>query len=310
MGSPLRALLVAPPGSAAGSWAESAWITVRNEMEEADRALSRFRVDSDLTRLNLTAGSGAWTTASWRLYAMAAGAARAWRLTDGRFDARILSRLEQLGELAGTALPDGSGPSADEPGIERDPRERRLRITAPIDSGGIGKGLGLRWARRAAGRRLPDGGGLFVEAGGDVAVAGRPPDGASWKIGIEDPGGGSEPIAVIGLTNGAVATSSIAVRRWIAPDGRPVHHLIDPATGEPGGDGLVAVSVAHPDPAWAEVWSKALFLAGPQRIGPLARSHGLAAWWIGADGGVEMTPAGRACIVWERIRPAQAERTS
>jgi len=39
------------------------------------------------------------------------------------------------------------------------------------------------------------------------------------------------------------------VRAWLAPDGRRVHHLLDPRTGEPGGDGLVAVTVAAPDPA-------------------------------------------------------------
>ena len=43
---------------------------------------------------------------------------------------------------------------------------------------------------------------------------------------------------------------------------REVHHLIHPRTGEPGGDGLLAVTVAAPDPAWSEIWSKTLFLAG------------------------------------------------
>ena len=39
-----------------------------------------------------------------------------------------------------------------------------------------------------------------------------------------------------------------------------------PATGDPGGAGLRAVTVAGSDPAWAEVWSKALFLEGRRGI--------------------------------------------
>ena len=87
-------------------------------------------------------------------------------------------------------------------------------------------------------------------------------------------------------------------RRWTSPDGEAVHHLIDPSTGRPGGDGLLAVTVAGPDPAWAEVWSKALFLVGPSGIADAARARGLAAWWVAVDGTLEMTPAARPMTVW------------
>ncbi|MBA3875894.1 MAG: hypothetical protein C0498_02990 [Anaerolinea sp.] len=64
-------------------------------------------------------------------------------------------------------------------------------------------------------------------------------------------------------------------------------HLIDPRTGEPGGNGLVAVTVATRDPAWAEVWSKALFLEGHRAIAAAARARGLAAGvrtaWVAAE---------------------------
>ena len=56
--------------------------------------------------------------------------------------------------------------------------------------------------------------------------------------------------------------------------------------------------VDAPDPAWTEVWSKALFLEGQRGIGPRARSLGLAAWWMRTDGTLEMTPAARERTVW------------
>jgi thiamine biosynthesis lipoprotein len=116
-------------------------------------------------------------------------------------------------------------------------------------------------------------------------------------VGVEDPGGG-EDVAVVAVQDGAVCTSSIAVHRWRADDGRDVHHLIEPRTGEPGGRGLASVTVAGPDPAWAEVWSKTLFLEGSRGIGPRARALGLAAWWIHDEGAMEMTPAARARTAW------------
>ena len=84
------------------------------------------------------------------------------------------------------------------------------------------------------------------------------------------PGRGAEP------GRPGCATSSIRLRRWPV-DGRPVHHLVDPRTGDPADTGLLAVTVVGPDVARAEVWSKALFLAGRGQVRRLADDRGLAA---------------------------------
>ena len=88
--------------------------------------------------------------------------------------------------------------------------------------------------------------------GGDLVAWGHGPESpeVQWRVGIEDPAEGTDrPVAVIELTDGAVATSSTAVRHWMSPDGALVHHLIDPRTGDPGGAGLLAVTVRYSDPA-------------------------------------------------------------
>lgn len=103
---------------------------------------------------------------------------------------------------------------------------------------------------------------------------------------------------MVAVGDGALCTSSTRRSTWTDPDGRFAHHLIDPATGEPGGDGLRAVTVALPDPAWAEIWTKALFLEGARTIGAMARSRGLTAWWVTEDGSLEMTPAARQRLRW------------
>jgi len=300
MASALRATITGTPRRRA----TVAWARIVADVARSEAVLSRFRAESDLSRLNRSAGDGAWRIVDPRLYTLIATAVRAQRLTAGRFDARVLRRLEELGERAGVPLPALALPST-RGDIERRPRDRLVRTTEPLDSGGLGKGLALRWAAAAGLAALPAGAGLLVEAGGDVLVTGPQPDGGAWRIGIEDPLGSDEPLAVLELERGAVATSSVAVRHWTGPGGDAVHHLIDPRTGEPGGGGLLAVTVSLPDPAWAEVWTKALFLAGPAAIGPEARSRGLAAWWVRDGGGLEMTPAARAATIWERPIPSR-----
>jgi thiamine biosynthesis lipoprotein len=103
------------------------------------------------------------------------------------------------------------------------------------------------------------------------------------------------------LADQACATSSIRLRRWVNA-GRAVHHLIDPRTGQPGGEGLLAVTVVGADPALAEVWSKALFLDGVDGIERLARASGLAALWVTDDGALGTTPDLDELLIWRADR--------
>ena len=182
--------------------------------------------------------------------------------------------------------------------LVRDPRRRSVSLSEPIDLHGIGKGLALRWAWSDIVRSLPPGGGAMLEAGGDLVARSPAADGQDWLIGIEHPLAAEDPIAVVSVAHGAVCTSSTRLSNWKAPSGAVVHHLIDPATRRPGGDGLASVTVAGPDPAWAEVWTKDLFLRGPAGIAERARALGLAAWWVDDAGDLSMTPLARLVTRW------------
>jgi len=279
--------------------ADRHWGAVVDEFELAEAAMSRFRDTSELTALNRSAGAGVVAHPSDRLRRALMAADRAHRISAGRFDPRVLVDLDRLGYRG--AVLDGADPVGPaEAGrslvgrvIERVGRAG-LTIARPVDLGGIGKGLALRWAAALLVRSGAED--FLLEAGGDLVGRGLDPDGVPWQLGIEDPAGG-EDLAVMAVSGLAVATSSIRVHRWSA-DGRVVHHLLDPRTGEPADGGLVAVTVVGPDPAWGEVWSKVLFLGGRDAIAGEARSRGLAAWWITDDGTLEMTAAARALTIW------------
>lgn len=286
MASPLRLTTV---GS---TRPDEAWTAVRDEFEAAEAAMSRFRPDSEVTRLNAIAGTGVARPLTRRLECAIAATERARRVTGGRFDPRVLGDLVRLGDVgAPISAPIVRG--APGPVMERS-ADGAVRLGSPVDLGGIGKGLALRWA----GRLLDEAGGDYLlEAGGDLVAHGPSPDGGPWRIDMEDPTGASEALAVVELASGALVTSSVSKRRWTV-DGRTVHHLLDPRTGEPADRGLLAVTIAGPDPAWAEVWSKTLFIGGAAAIADEARARGFAAWWVSEGGALSMTPAARARTVW------------
>jgi thiamine biosynthesis lipoprotein len=300
MGSPLRFTIVADAATA-----RVAWELVRRDVEHTEAALSRYRRTSALTRANRHAGDGLWHRAPRRLMAMAALVLRAHRTTAGTFDPRVVTQLESLGERAGIDLPTGSGADA---WLEVDPARGKLRLAAPIDSGGIGKGLALRWALRSLRSAGATGEGGIIEAGGDLVTWGAPSPGAAWRVGIEDPQAPEEPLAVVEALPGAVATSSVRLRRWTSPEGDDVHHLIDPRTGRPAQGGLLAVTVAAPDPAWAEVSTKHLFIGGAAAIAADAEARRVAAWWVTSVGELRMSRAARTRTLWTRpdARPATA----
>ncbi len=305
MGSPLRLLLVGLDEEEAAA----AWDVASDDIEVSEATMSRFRPTSELTALNAFAGRG--LVVSPRLYRAVAAARRAWRLTGGSFDPRVASDLERLGYRS-AALPrsvvanESGGPGAsvaalpatpteraDRPWMQGDPCACVLAIEEPIDLGGIGKGLALRWAWHAMALATPRVTGALLEAGGDMICGGLPAVGDRWEILIDDPMAPGTPVAAVEIGGGAISTSASTVNRWAAPDRTVVHHLIDPRIGTPVDRGILQVTVAGPDPAWTEVWCKVLYLAGAAEVEREARRRGLAAWWVEEDGTFRMTPLAR-----------------
>ena len=295
MASPVD-LSVVVRGDLDAALARRAWSVVVDEFASAEAELSRFQDDSEASALGRASLRGEAMVVGRRLRQAAHACDRAYRITGGRFDPRVIGQLDAWG-YAGADLgaPVRAGALGAPERIVEHVDRQRIRLAHPIDLGGIGKGLTVRWAaarlRRAGLTRF------LLDAGGDIAIGGPGPDGCPWLVGIEDPAGGSDPLAVVALDDGAIATSSVGRLRWVV-DGQVRHHLVDPATGEPADGGLLAVTVAASDPAWAEVWSKALFIAGRTRIADEARTRGLAAWWVDESGRLAMTPAARQRTTW------------
>jgi thiamine biosynthesis lipoprotein len=245
----------------------AAFPAVERTFHRAEAVLSRFCRQSELSRLN--AGAGRPFQASSLLYGAVAQAIAAAQMTGGLFDPTILPDLEAAGydrsfELLGDGASAGTGRRGIVCGWQAvqlcpDTRTILLPAGAALDLGGIGKG----WTVDRAVRRLSAFAGYALDAGGDIRVGGRQADGSPWTIGIEDPRAPERDISVIELSDGAVATSTVARRRWLQ-DGRVRHHLIDPRTGRPADTGVLSASVVSGSVAKSETLAKAALLLGPR----------------------------------------------
>ena len=264
---------------------------------QVDLAASRFRPDSELSRLNQA--GGAPLTVSQLFADLLSAALRAARLTGGDVDPTCARALIGLGydrdftavQQAGDVPPRLTGPVGPVPGWQRvrvDHGGRRVWLEhgAQLDLGATAKA----WAADRCSELIAEkaGCGVLVSLGGDVAVAGPPPD-DGWRVRVTDdhaaPAGAAGQ--TVSMSSGGLATSSTTVRAWTV-GGRPVHHIIDPATGEPARSCWRTVSVAAGTCTDANTASTAAIIrsaAAPDWLHDL----GLPARLVRHDGSVETT---------------------
>ena len=160
------------------------------------------------------------------------------------------------------------------------------RLTQPgglrLDLSAIAKGYAVdRVSEVLADCGLPD---HLVEIGGELRGAGLKPEGQPWWVELEPPapdcGLAPTRIALHGL---AIATSGDYRRCFIDADGRRRPHTLDPRTGRPIEHGIASVSVVHDSAMWADAWSTALTVLGPEAGLALAIEQGLAAQLVWRD---------------------------
>jgi thiamine biosynthesis lipoprotein ApbE len=218
---------------------------VERELTAIDMACSRFREDSELSRLNAQAGR--WTPASPLLIEALEVALRAAELTGGDVDPTVGRDLELAGYDRDWRLLAPSGGLGEAPrpaavrarfrsgwqtiSVDRKSCMVRLAPGIRLDLGATAKAWAADRAARAASESAACG--ALVSLGGDVGTCGEAPAGG-WRIRVTDDhrSDRSDEGQTISIRSGGIATSSTAVRRW-ARGGEAMHHIIDPGTGQP-----------------------------------------------------------------------------
>ncbi len=238
--------------------------------EQWEQVLSRFRYDSELTRLNQTHERP--VQVSEILWDVLQAARNAERLTDGLVTPTLLDAILEAGyDRPFDVLPHQTPQMADPVLTASQPltaivlNSATRTVTLPsgigLDFGGVAKG----WAAHHAMRWLQAEGPTLMNAGGDIAISGPRLDGSPWPIGVTNPFDPKEDIETLFLEAGGVATSGKDRRRWTRA-GVLQHHIIDPATSRPAETDLLTVTAIAPDVMEAEAAAKAAFILG-SRVG-------------------------------------------
>ncbi|GAB4422436.1 MAG: FAD:protein FMN transferase [Anaerolineae bacterium] len=239
-----------------------------------ERRLSRFLPDSELSQLNRATSFKASPT----LFNAVEVALWAAEMTGGLYDPTLLAQLEQAGynrtfeqvehplplspadiNPAATATKNGHSAGYNFHSVRLD--RARQQIHKPhdvkLDLGGMGKG----WAVDRTADRLLGLGPFMINAGGDIFVYQSPPGEKGWMIDVVHPFRPGHFIAQLQLNHQALATSTIARRRW-HHNGQVMHHLIDPRTGVPAQTDAVSVTVVASRTTLAEVYAKVALILG------------------------------------------------
>jgi FAD:protein FMN transferase len=242
---------------------------VRDLFEEWEQAFSRFRPDSELSRINRHAHEVVVVSPLFaRVTRVALSAAAA---TAGRVDPTLGAAIEAAGyDRDSSLLPDDApAPEPSQPGCWR-----RLRLDDRLLYRPRGVLLDLNCVVKAmavdAAAGLLAGNG-YVSAGGDIAVRG--------SLDVALPGGGA-----VAVHSSGVATSGSSRRRWMR-GGNVQHHLLDSRTGRPASSRWSDVTVAAADCTTADVAAKTAFILSDEGPGWI-EEQGLAARFLAEDGKV------------------------
>lgn len=232
-----------------------------------DRQLSRYREDSEVSRVNRNAADGP-VAVSPVLFRILHKAREVSELSAGAFDISFGSvgylydyrkRQKPADDVINRRLSsiDYRDVVLDSDGQTVEFRKGGTRI----DLGGIAKGYavdagiellkeqGIRHAR--------------LSAGGDMRLLGDK-RGRPWIVGIRDPRSEDRNVLVMPLADVAVSTSGDYQRFFFDEAGERIHHILSPATGKPA-RGIQSVTILGTDALTTDGLSTAVFVLGSAR---------------------------------------------
>lgn len=256
MGTRARVTVLHPDRGKAEGAVEAAF----RAMREVDRAMSRFREGSDMSRLN-----------------------REGSVELGEGMQEVLEAALDLAEESGGGFDPAVGSRGSFRDVSLDGSIGSVRNGAELDLGGIGVGFAVDRAVDALRDRGVEHG--LIDVGGDVAAVGD----AEWRVGLKDPRAPSRLLGVVPLRDGALATSGNYERM----------HVLDPRTRE-APHGLLSSTVVAERCLDADALSTAVFVLGREEGVELVERRGAGAVVVSPDGsvdsvGVELvsSPSGR-----------------
>ena len=201
------------------------------------------------------------------------------------------ARNDGLNDIANAYLPDSEKLAAaaehmDFSRVVIDEAASTVFLSEPemrLDVGAVAKG----WSAQRAAENAPEG--LLISVGGNVCATGpKDENGTPWRVGVQNPDGGSSYLHTLNITGGSVVTSGDYQRCYMV-DGKIYHHIIDPDTLYPS-NYWRSVTIICADSGLADALSTALFLLPLEAGMALAEKCGAEALWVNETGEQFYTP--------------------
>jgi FAD:protein FMN transferase len=236
------------------------------EMERLEALMSRYRRDSDVSRIGAASGVRPIKVApevmavlrqaqtlhreSAGAFDPTIGALRGWHFEPGQEAAPAAAEIHQALRLV-----DGRALVLDEAAGTAYLTQRGMAL----DLGGVAKlpilQAGLQVLERAGVSHA------LINGGGDVLVLGNQ-HGRPWRVGVRNPSAPSELVGVLELEGRGVVASSGDYERSFVRTGRRLHHILNPKTGWPT-QGVQGVALLANDIEAVNGWGTALMVRGP-----------------------------------------------
>ncbi len=242
---------------------------VEKEARRLEQRLSRFLPESDVSRVNRSAGMKS-EKISVETCEILSHAMKCSVISKGLFDITAGPLIDLWDYRNATKAPERSYIDQVLPlvnykdlNLDADRRRAGLQNTGQsIDLGGIAKGFASdRFMEIFREYGITS---AYSNIGGNVSLLGNKPDGSPWLVGIRHPRQ-TGLLGAIAVTGKAVVTSGDYERYFVDREGRRFCHILNPITGYPAESGLISVTVADGSAVTADLLSTAIFVAGLER---------------------------------------------
>lgn len=242
---------------------------IENESQRLEHLFSRFLPDSDISRINRSAGIKC-EKAGPETYEILSRALECSVISQGLFDITI-GPLIDLWDYKRIMEPPARNkielvlPLVNYKDLKLDANKKTAALGISgqsVDLGGIAKGFSSdRFMEIFREYGVTS---AFSNIGGNVSTLGSKPDGSPWRVGIRHPRLNGL-LGAVEVAGKAVVTSGDYERYFIDREGRRFHHILNPITGYPAESGLVSVSIVADSAMTADALSTAVFVAGLER---------------------------------------------
>ncbi|WP_017211138.1 FAD:protein FMN transferase [Clostridium beijerinckii] len=253
---------------ASGNKAQVAIDKALERLNEIDDRMSAFKESSDVSKINLNAGSKEEKINS-DTYFVVKKAIEYSKVLEGTFDPTIrpLVKLWSIG-------------TKEEKVPEKSQIEKTLKLVnyndvifdeknnsimlkhnnQALDVGGIAKGFAADEVRDIF--HQYDVKSALIDLGGNIFALGSKEDGTSWKIGIQNPfKSRGEFIGILSVKDKSIVTSG-NYERYFIKDGKRFHHIIDPKTGYPSESKIISATIISDNSIDGDGLSTGVYIIG------------------------------------------------